>query len=409
MQSIRNQDQDRLHTLNQELSLTNLFMSFGITATLFFVAVGLFALHQSEDGWFLAAVGASIIIAAVFAGIMISKRKQVIAAHRVCMLFSRMHESNEYRELIALAHADKANLHEKVLLKDESLYIMQYAAIMHPYTDRFSLVVFIYGQLGNHTHSFHTIREIDLYKLFLTYGNDQDSPHWTNHGLFDTIDRKEIIDEAKRIPVSVLDAVAPLLHKIKAAELLKNCSLDYNARKAILAVDMSYIGNLTQLDDQVLLDWCNSHLASYNHNNAFNPSSDLLTQIESILPSIRKNKLLELPKNILVVLGRHCLEKNNDESMRHYCMLLSRLVFAGGYSNEPHTNNLWLLRFAAEMNKSEDLFAVAKGILTKYPLCFFAGDNEEDLRNFQAVFGVEEALSRFPWAKRIFIENDLGM
>jgi hypothetical protein len=34
MRSISQQDHDRLHQLNQELSLSNLFMSFGITATL---------------------------------------------------------------------------------------------------------------------------------------------------------------------------------------------------------------------------------------------------------------------------------------------------------------------------------------------------------------------------------------
>lgn len=137
-----------------------------------------------------------------------------------------------------------------------------------------------------------------------------------------------------------------------------------------------------------------------------------MNQIEAILPELVNDWSLILPINVLEALGEHCISNVNEQSLGYYCCCLSRLdTFSAGNTNshDPHSNNLWLLRFAASLNEDQGLYVISKFILLKYPPEAHLVCGNDALLNFQKVFGVDEAIYRFPHAKRLFIENDLAV
>lgn len=405
--------QDRLqqHYLNEQMTLANLFLSIAIVATMFFLVVGGISIYSGEAVSFLFAVFASMVFSVFAAWVIAAKRIHIKNSKAARDLFVHMREMYEYADLSRHFISDKDVLLEKVVQENGRTIVVQYSVAIHPKTDLPSLVALVALRHTGDYHFYFTMREIPLLTLFKTHGCINHSAHWTNHGLVDTIDERRVMDLVFDVSDVFNEKLARLLSHAEAVGVLDFRGISRASMRSILVAHPGLIDRLADVDSQTLLDWSRAHLSHYLDEKKSFSEGNLLSEWITILPKMAKDHNFRIPSKIAEKLGEYCLDNGSEEDICYFCACLSKRSFIPmEYYHSPHINNSWLLRYAGHCKSNEaGLYPIVKAILIKYPPQDDIGEDEALLVAYKDIFGIEQALSRYPESKRLFIEHDFGV
>jgi len=375
-----------------------------------------------SDAWIYSwiSVGLLLLVATPLLILALKKHHRLLQERKECLLFSRIHESPAYPGILEFSHSWHECIFQKVVRMNGDLYAIQYLLLNHPKMDSMMVVAFASGERHHKDQANLTIIGAALDDVFMYEGKDSYVGIWTDQWSNNPDHNHPIIPAVITFSVSDLSIMAAEINKELACSLVKGNMVSQAARTALINAKPTIIDQCDQVGEEDLLQWANSFLVEENEHQRFIRKVSIVDQLVCILPNLVKNKSLFLPFNVLGFIGNACIKYGNEQQLENFCICFLRSISPSNY-NAPilHRDNLWLLVGLDTYKGYSALCSVAKEILVKFPEKIDAIASNMHLMpesildeiaiSHKHLFGMENTFKRLPYAKRVLIENDLGV